>query len=246
MTNVRVNETVLQQRGAHYNGCDSVSLDWDRIDHVLLDMDGTLLDLRFDTRFWLEQLPGRYAETNGLTREEALHRIRERMAALSGQLGWYCIDEWSRALGLDVAALKREVAHGIRYRDTAVPFLEGLAASDKRVLIVTNAHPATIEIKQMRTDIRQYVDAVISSHELGAAKEQDGFWHALNEHHPFDRTRALFIDDSLPVLRAAKRCGIARILAVSHPDSGEGARDTGEFDAIRWFTEILPVETERA
>ncbi len=28
--------------------------DWDRIDTVCLDMDGTVLDLRFDNLFWLE------------------------------------------------------------------------------------------------------------------------------------------------------------------------------------------------
>lgn len=215
--------------------------DWPQIDHVLLDMDGTLLDLRFDTRFWLEQLPGRYAQANGLSLDEALQRIRRRMRALSGQLGWYCIDEWSRALGMDVAALKREFAHGICYRDTAVAFLEALAASSKSVMIATNAHPATVEIKRLRTDIHSYVDAVVSSHEFGAAKEQDAFWHALRARHAFDPGRTLFIDDSLPVLRAARRFGIAHILAVSHPDSGDGPRDTEEFDSIRWFTEIMPI-----
>ena len=29
-------------------------VDWDRIDTVLVDMDGTLLDLAFDNFFWLE------------------------------------------------------------------------------------------------------------------------------------------------------------------------------------------------
>ena len=35
---------------------------WEEVDTVLLDMDGTLLDLHFDTRFWLHHLPRRYAE----------------------------------------------------------------------------------------------------------------------------------------------------------------------------------------
>lgn len=236
-----MNGAKLQECGGHYTGPGGGVRDWREIDHVLLDMDGTLLDLGFDTRFWLEQLPGRYAEVNGLSQDEALARIRHRMSALSGTLGWYCVDEWTRALGVDVAALKREHAHGIRYRETAVAFLEALAASDKKVMIVTNAHPATIEIKRLRTDIHQYVDAVVSSHEYGAAKEQDGFWRALREAHDFDPARTLFIDDSLPVLRSAKRYGIAHILAVSHPDSGAGPRDTGEFEPIQWFTEIMPI-----
>ena len=217
-------------------------LDWARIDHVLLDMDGTLLDLRFDTEFWLEQLPARYAEVHGLTLDEALGRIRARMKALSGTLGWYCIDEWSRALDLDVVGLKRELSHGIRYRDTAVEFLEALAASGKHALIATNAHPETIEIKLLKTDVQRFVDGVVSSHEYGAAKEEPGFWEALRARHGIDPQRTLFIDDNLPVLRAARRFGIAWLLAVSHPDSGQGAKDTAEFSAIHRFTEIMPIE----
>ena len=41
-------------------------IDWQNIDTVLLDMDGTLLDLHFDNYFWQEYLPLRYAEIKGL------------------------------------------------------------------------------------------------------------------------------------------------------------------------------------
>ena len=41
-------------------------IDWNQIDTVLLDMDGIDLDLRFDNHFWLEYVPQRYAETQGL------------------------------------------------------------------------------------------------------------------------------------------------------------------------------------
>ncbi|MDV3444014.1 hypothetical protein R0G64_32270, partial [Pseudomonas otitidis] len=37
-------------------------------EHVLLDMDGTLLDLHFDNHFWLDYLPQRYAEHRGISR----------------------------------------------------------------------------------------------------------------------------------------------------------------------------------
>lgn len=217
-------------------------LDWKVIDHVLLDMDGTLLDLRFDTEFWLQHLPDRYANVNELSFADALEHIRERMRALHGQLAWYCIDEWSRALGMDVADLKREFADDIRYRDTAVSFLEALKGTEKRALIVTNAHPATIEIKLEQTGLDAYVDTIVSSHDYGAAKEDQVFWNSLHQSHAFERDRTLFIDDSLPVLRAARQFGIAHLLAVSHPDSGRGPLDTGEFGAITWFTEIMPIE----
>jgi putative hydrolase of the HAD superfamily len=216
-------------------------LDWQEIDHVLLDMDGTLLDLRFDTELWLEHLPGRYAEARDLPVDEALQQIRERMESMSGMLGWYCIDEWSEALGLDVAGLHRELAHGIAYRDTAVEFLGALKASDKHALVVTNAHPDTVTIKLHRTGLDRYVDDVVSSHDYGAAKEHDEFWRVLYRRYAFEPGRTLFIDDNLSVLQAARRFGIGHLLAVSHPDSSRGAKDTGEFRAIRWFTEIMPI-----
>ena len=38
--------------------------DWTQIDSILLDLDGTLLDLNFDLHFWLEYLPKIYSEKN--------------------------------------------------------------------------------------------------------------------------------------------------------------------------------------
>ena len=42
---------------------------WNKINTVLLDMDGTLLDLNFDNHFWLEFVPARFAEANNLSIE---------------------------------------------------------------------------------------------------------------------------------------------------------------------------------
>ncbi|MFL6711464.1 MAG: haloacid dehalogenase, partial [Sulfurifustis sp.] len=39
---------------------------WHRVDTVLLDMDGTLLDLHFDNHFWQEYVPQRFAERHGV------------------------------------------------------------------------------------------------------------------------------------------------------------------------------------
>jgi len=49
-------------------------IDWRAIDTVLLDMDGTLLDLHFDNHFWQEHVPVRYAEKHGLPPARA-HRL---------------------------------------------------------------------------------------------------------------------------------------------------------------------------
>jgi len=64
-------------------------LDWDSIDTVLLDMDGTLLDLHFDNHFWLEFVPHKYAELKGIGIEEAKADCTAQTTAVAGTLDWY-------------------------------------------------------------------------------------------------------------------------------------------------------------
>jgi putative hydrolase of the HAD superfamily len=215
-------------------------LDWTRIDTVLLDMDGTLLDLHYDNHFWLEHVPRRYAEKHGLTLEAARDALRGYYKRVEGTLDWYCVDYWTRELGLDIAQLKQEVEHLIQVHPHVLDFLHGVRALRKHVLLVTNAHGKSLDIKFRRTQLGGHFDAVVCSHDLRAPKEHAGFWHKLEAAHPFDKSRALLIDDSLPVLRAARDYGIAQLLAVYQPDSRLPDKDVGEFAAIRSFRDIQP------
>ncbi|MGD8379123.1 MAG: GMP/IMP nucleotidase [Gammaproteobacteria bacterium] len=214
---------------------------WDAIDTVLLDMDGTLLDLRFDNHFWLEHVPARWGARQGLDVSEAKAVLYERMRRVQGTLDWYCLDYWTRELGLDVAALKHEVADLIRPLPDARPFLAELRASGRRILLVTNAHRAALRLKLARTGIAEFFDGLISSHDLGAPKEDARFWRRLRSLEPFEPDRTLMVDDSLSVLRAARACGVAHIRAVRRPDSGRPARDTGDFEALESLADLLPV-----
>ena len=101
-------------------------IDWDAIDTVLLDMDGTLLDLHFDNHFWQEHVPVRYAERHGLPHAEARSRLGGLYGARTGTLDWYCVDFWTRELQLDIARLKEEVAHLIAVQPDVPRFLEAL------------------------------------------------------------------------------------------------------------------------
>jgi putative hydrolase of the HAD superfamily len=49
----------------------------------------------------------------------------------------------------------------------------------------------------------------------------------------------LFVDDSLPVLRAARAAGIGAIYAVRRPDSSAPARSQQEFPAVDAVAELL-------
>ena len=91
------------------------------------------------------------------------------------------------------------------------------------------------------TGIDHAFDALICSHELGYPKEDLRFWQALTGREDFHRDTTLFIDDSLPVLRAAHDYGIRHLLAISKPDSRAPVRNIDEFQAIEGFNEIMPV-----
>lgn len=221
-------------------------LDWTRVDTVFLDMDGTLLDLNFDTHFWTEHVPLRYAERHELTVERAKEILFPRMRAVEGTMDWYCIDYWTRELGLDIALLKREVEHLIAVHPYVIDFLVAVRSSGRRAVLVTNAHGKSLDLKMHHTRLGGHLDAIVCSHDLGLPKEELEFWERLQGTEPFPAERTLLVDDSLAVLRSAKRYGIAQLLAVRRPDTQAPARDVGEFEAIESFLEIMPSGTPGA
>lgn len=219
---------------------NSALLDWSAIDTVLLDMDGTILDLRFDNRFWLETVPARYASLNEVTLDVARARLRAAYEARIGTLDWYSVDYWTTELAMDIEALKREEREHIGWLPGAEQFVLRMRAIGKRVVLVTNAHPTTLALKDEQLDFRGHFDAMHSSHEFGVPKENPAFWPALAAVERFDVERTLFVDDSLPVLRAARGFGIRWIVAIAHPDSTQPKRVVEEFAAVDAIRELTP------
>jgi len=220
------------------------ALDWDAIDTVLLDMDGTLLDLHFDNHFWQVHVPRKFAERHGLPSAEAHAECFRRYDAKAGTLDWYCVDYWTQQLELDIVQLKQELSHLIAVHPDVVEFLAALKTAGKRVVLVTNAHRKSLNLKMDRTGLAVHFDAMHVSHEYGIAKEDPAFWAALRRSEPFDPARTLLVDDSLPVLRSAREYGIAHLLAVLQPDTRQPEKDVADFAAIRRFGEITPSASE--
>ncbi|MEN8220160.1 MAG: GMP/IMP nucleotidase [Pseudomonadota bacterium] len=214
-------------------------LNWQSIDTVFLDMDGTLLDLHFDNHFWLTHLPLRYAEKYHLSFEAAKATLLSRYEDMLGTLEWYCVDYWSTQFNMDVAKLKEEVAHLIAVRPEVVAFLSGLREHNKRVVLLTNAHNKSLSLKMQRTEIAHYFDRLVCAHDLGLPKEDANFWQKLQKFEPFVVEQTLLIDDSLPVLRSAAGYGFCHMLGIYQPDSQLSPKAAGEFRAIRSFREIF-------
>ena len=215
-------------------------IDWNAVDSVFLDMDGTLLDLHFDNHFWLEYVPRRYGEARGMPAERAKEELLARYRSREGTLEWYCVDHWSRELGLDIALLKAETDHLIAVHPHVVDFLEALKARGKRRVLVTNAHQKSLALKMEKTRLAGHFERIICAHDLGAPKESADFWPRVQALEPFHKDRTLFVDDSLSVLRTAHDYGFRWLLAVLEPDSKAPPRAQDEFPAIRHFADLLP------
>lgn len=214
-------------------------LAWRDIDTVLLDMDGTLLDLHYDNHFWLELLPQRYAEHHGISRAMAELEIQPLFERHAGSLNWYCLDFWTRELNLPIRELKQQSADLIALRPDADTFLAALREAGKRVILITNAHRDSLSLKLERVALAPYFERMISSHDYGFPKENQQFWSALRADTGFDPSRSLFIDDTLAILRSARTFGVAHLLAVRQPDSRKPARDTEEFAAQEDYRVLL-------
>ena len=214
---------------------------WLDIETVFLDMDGTLLDLHFDNHFWREHVPLRYAERHNLDIHTAKSELIPRFKLKEGTMDWYCVEYWSRELELDIAELKREINHLIAVHDHVTEFLQRIRQSGKRVVMLTNAHSKSLDLKMEVTGLTDAFDALVCAHDIGYPKEDLRFWSLLGKDEPFQKQSTLFVDDSLSVLRTARAFGIEHIVAMRKPDSQSPAREIDEFNAINNFSEIMPV-----
>ena len=206
---------------------------------LLLDMDGTLLDLAFDNYMWGELVPRRYAAANSMSIEEGRDYMFEQYAAVQGDLEWYCLDHWRGRLGIDIMQLHHDVSDRIGYLAGAREFLRSVCDQDIRVLLVTNAHPEMLALKDAMTGLGSYFDGIYSSHDFGYAKEHQKFWHALHNEVGFDHDTTLFVDDSQTVLKSAQEYGIGMLVTVSRPDSTAPLRCDLEFSSVEKVADLL-------
>ncbi len=209
------------------------------IKYILLDMDGTLLDLYFDDYFWGHLVPEKYAEKHDMSFGTAKDYLYNTYKKHERTLNWCDIDFWSRELRLDIPALKEQIRHLIEVHPHVIDFLKLMRAQKKKIYLLTNAHYKTVKLKFKKTQIGEYFDDVLCSFNVGYPKEYIQFWQKAQKKLNFEKEQSLFIDDTEDVMKTAKEYGIKYLLFKAHASSRAEPKKTREFLTIHDFKELM-------
>lgn len=208
---------------------------------AMFDMDGTLLDLAFDDFIWNHCLPERHAQVHQCSLEQSQQTLFQFYQQHKHTLSWYSSAYWTAKVGVDVLQLQYEHREKIAARAGCHQLLERLKAKGYRCWLLTNADQAGLQLKLENVELSPYFELMISSEELGHAKEDVGFWQKLQQLHPFDPAKAVFIDDTVAVLKGAEAFGISKLVSILQPSSSKPSRNVNElpYPALNRLTELF-------
>lgn len=209
------------------------------IEHVLLDMDGTLLDRYFDDYFWEHLVPEKYAEKHNITFGKAREELLKKYKAHEGTLNWTDIDFWSKELDLDILALKEQIRHLIEVHPNVEDFLKILMENKIKTFIVTNAHYKVLDMKLKKTDLGKYLEGAITSFDIGFPKERIEFWQKAENRIGFQKEKTLLVDDTIEILKTAREYGIKYLIYKAKSNSKIKTLPSSDFKTILDFSELI-------
>lgn len=135
--------------------------------------------------------------------------------------------------------MQLEFKHQVTARKGCYELLNYLKTQQYPIWLATNADVAGLNFKLQQMNLKQYFDVIVSSEEIGHAKEEIEFWQILSTQHDFDPQYCYFIDDTEKVLNSAQKFGIKHLISIMQPSSEQSARDSFPYPMLNQLTDFI-------
>ena len=185
------------------------------IECLLIDMDGVILDNAYDNDFWQNQIPEVIADSKGIAFDDAKRLAIQIFNYKKNTKDWYDVDYWSNMLDIDIEAQKRSEKSFSRISlyDGVIDTLSVLKNKTKMILI-TNAHRKTLNIKLEKYNLTPYFDEMVCAHELNYVKEDIQLWYMLRSKYRLDYEKTLLVEDTINNINVGLSAGISGAIYV--------------------------------
>lgn len=185
------------------------------IECLLIDMDGVILDNAYDNDFWQNQIPEVIADSKGIAFDDAKRLAIQIFNYKKNTKDWYDVDYWSNMLDIDIEAQKRSEKSfsKISLYDGVIDTLSVLKNKTKMILI-TNAHRKTLNIKLEKYNLTPYFDEMVCAHELNYVKEDIQLWYMLRSKYRLDYEKTLLVEDTINNINVGLSAGISGAIYV--------------------------------
>ena len=207
------------------------------IDCMLVDMDGVILDNTYDNNFWQNQIPGVISKNKNISFEDAKRLAVQIFNYKKNTKDWYDVDYWSNMLNVDIEAEKRSSISFDR-----IQLYEGVTETlnklkdNFRLILITNAHRKTLNIKLEKYDLNPYFENMICAHELHYVKENIQLWYMLKSRFKLDYAKTLLIEDTINNIKVGLSAGISQAVYLGD----ENYEDSKKILKLSSINDIFP------
>ena len=182
---------------------------------ILSDLDGVILDLNYDMKFWQSWLPEHVANQTNQSIEETQAEIQAEINKQRGTLNFYNLNYWDDFLNVDCMQIIKEKEEKCSYLEGSHEALQRLSALKNPKHILTNGDPRVQEYKAQSQDFRRFFDSIFYSMRAGYPKEQKEFWALARHNLNLCFEDAMFIDDGYNVVTAAVKAGLKKVIWIT-------------------------------
>ena len=182
---------------------------------ILLDLDGVILNLEYDIKFWESWLPDHVANQSNRTLEEIKAEMQAEIDIQRGTLNFYDLNYWDDLLNVDCMKIIKEQEEKCSYLEGSYEALKRLSTLKNPMHILTNGDPRAQEYKAETQNFLEFFDSIFYSMYAGYPKEEKEFWALARHNLNLDFEDAIFIDDDFKVVTAATKAGIKQVIWIT-------------------------------